>query len=134
LSSPSTCLRDAIVMQNLGLNAIRVYNLDPTANHDDCASIFNAAGIYMVLDVNSPLPGQALNAAEPWTTYDSDYLQHIFGVVEAFKDYDNVLGFFAGNEVSNVWQFLGKAYILRISMMMPLAKLILHMYELLHET
>lgn len=26
----------------LGVNAIRVYNLDPDLNHDMCASIFNA--------------------------------------------------------------------------------------------
>jgi len=26
----------------LGVNAIRVYNVDPDLNHDMCASIFNA--------------------------------------------------------------------------------------------
>lgn len=30
LSDGSTCLRDAAIMQRLGINAIRVYNLDPT--------------------------------------------------------------------------------------------------------
>jgi hypothetical protein len=37
-------LRDAALMQVLGVNAIRVYNLDPDVNHDECASIFNAVG------------------------------------------------------------------------------------------
>ena len=88
-------------MQMLGVNTIRVYNLDPDLNHDECASIFNAAGMYMLLDVNSPLPGQALNSAEPWTTYDSSYLNRTFAVVEAFMNYPNTLGFFSGNEVIN---------------------------------
>jgi hypothetical protein len=58
-------------------------------------------GIYMLLDVNSPLPGDSINRAEPWTTYDSTYLNRTFAVVEAFKSYPNTLLFFAGNEVIN---------------------------------
>ena len=93
MSNGTACLRDAIIMQNLGLNCIRVYNLDPKLNHDDCATTFNAAGIYMIIDVNSPLPNESLNAGEPWTSYSSTYLDRIFGVVDAFKAYDNLLGF-----------------------------------------
>ncbi|KAJ5371486.1 1-3-beta-glucanosyltransferase gel2 [Penicillium cataractarum] len=76
LSDGDVCLRDAALMQRLGINTIRVYNLEPTLDHNKCASIFNAAGIYMILD-------------------------QVFGVIEAFKSFDNVLGFFAGNEVIN---------------------------------
>jgi 1,3-beta-glucanosyltransferase GAS3 len=42
LSNPDRCLRDAALMQVLGINTIRVYNLSPDLNHDKCASIFNA--------------------------------------------------------------------------------------------
>lgn len=42
LSHADTCLRDAALLQILGVNTIRVYNLDPNINHDECASIFNA--------------------------------------------------------------------------------------------
>lgn len=55
----------------------------------------------MLLDVNSPLPNGSLDRTAPWTTYDLDYLTRIFSVVEAFKNYPNTLGFFAGNEVIN---------------------------------
>jgi hypothetical protein len=41
LSDASVCLRDAALMQRLGVNSIRVYNVDPDLNHDECASIFN---------------------------------------------------------------------------------------------
>lgn len=53
----------------------------------------------MFLDVNSPLGGENINALDPSTTYNSHYLNHTFAVVEAFKDYPNTAGFFAGNEV-----------------------------------
>lgn len=42
LSNKDECLRDAALMQILGVNAIRVYNIDPDVNHDECVSIFNA--------------------------------------------------------------------------------------------
>ena len=100
-SNGTACLRDATIMQSLGLNSIRVYNLDPDISHDDCASVFNAAGIYMIIDVNSPLPNESIDAAQPWNSYNSVYLKRIFSVVEAFKNYPNLLGFFGGNEVVN---------------------------------
>jgi len=101
LSDGKVCLRDAVLMQRLGVNAIRVYNLDPDLDHSACASIFNAAGIYMILDVNSPLPNQSLNRGAPWESYDSAYLQRVFAVVDGFMHFNNTLGFFSGNEVIN---------------------------------
>lgn len=55
----------------------------------------------MLLDVNSPLPNQALNRGAPWESYTSDYLSRVFQVVENFKAFPNLLGFFSGNEVIN---------------------------------
>jgi len=101
LSDGGVCLRDAALMQRLGVNAIRVYNVDPDLNHDMCASIFNAVGIYMLIDVNSPLAGESIDRSAPGTSYDSSYLNRTFAVVEAFKSYPNTLLFFAGNEVIN---------------------------------
>ncbi|CAO2654736.1 Nn.00g114690.m01.CDS01 [Neocucurbitaria sp. VM-36] len=101
LTDADVCLRDAVVMQKLGVNTIRVYNVDPTLDHSMCASIFNAAGIYLILDVNSPLSGESINRAEPWTSYHKDYLNRVFGVVENFKNFPNTLAFFAANEVMN---------------------------------
>lgn len=68
LTNGDICLRDAALMQRLGVNAIRVYNVDPSLNHDECASIFNIAGIYMMLDVNSPLPNESLNRDKPYVS------------------------------------------------------------------
>lgn len=64
-------------------------------------TLLASAGIYLVLDVNSPLENQHLNRYEPWTTYNEDYLEHVFKVIEQFSSYNNTLGFFAGNEIIN---------------------------------
>lgn len=101
MSDGDVCLRDATLMQRLGVNTIRVYNLDPDLDHSACASIFNAAGIYMILDVNSPLPNQSLNRGAPWESYSKDYLTRVFQTVSGFMNFNNTLGFFSGNEVIN---------------------------------
>lgn len=101
LSDSEVCMRDAILLQNLGVNAIRVYNLDPEVDHTDCASIFNAAGIYLIIDVNSPLPNESLNRVAPWESYNSEYIERTFKTVAAFWNFPNTLGYFSGNEVIN---------------------------------
>lgn len=53
----------------------------------------------MILDVNTPFA--AIDRNNPSSNYDSDYLTHIFQVVEAFKNYPNTMAFFAGNELIN---------------------------------
>ncbi|SCU98714.1 LAFA_0G19746g1_1 [Lachancea sp. 'fantastica'] len=101
LSNAKICARDIFLFQKLGINTIRVYSISPDLNHDECMTMMAAAGIYLILDVNSPLENQHLNRYEPWTTYNEDYLEHVFKVVEQFSHYNNTLGFFAGNEIIN---------------------------------
>jgi hypothetical protein len=115
LSDGPTCLRDAALMQRLGINAIRVYNVNPDLNHNMCASIFNTAGIYMLLDVNSPMQGDHINRQAPWTTYTAGYLNRTFAVVEAFKGFPNTLAFFAGNEVIDDFESGINAPYMRVS-------------------
>lgn len=88
-------------MQQLGINAIRVYNVDANIDHNQCVSIFNAAGIYMILDVNSGLYGQYIDRSNPSSTYNEAYLSHVFEVIETFAGYPNLLGFWAANEIIN---------------------------------
>ncbi|AOA68286.1 1,3-beta-glucanosyltransferase [Komagataella phaffii CBS 7435] len=101
LSEIEECARDILLFQELGINTIRVYSVNPDLNHDKCMSLLASAGIYLILDVNSPLPNQSINRYEPWSSYNHDYLYHIFKVVEQFSHYNNTLAFFAGNEVVN---------------------------------
>ncbi|KAK9466026.1 Glucanosyltransferase-domain-containing protein [Lipomyces arxii] len=101
LSDPDACARDVYLLQNLGVNTIRIYSIDPELDHDQCMTMLASAGIYLVLDVNTPLENQHIYNNEPWTTYTEPYLTHVFSVIEAFAGYNNTLGFFAGNEIVN---------------------------------
>ena len=40
-------------MQELGANALRVYHVDSTANHDGCMNTFADAGIYLLIDLDT---------------------------------------------------------------------------------
>lgn len=40
-------------MQQLGANAIRVYHVDASADHDGCMSAFADAGIYAMIDMDT---------------------------------------------------------------------------------
>jgi hypothetical protein len=40
-------------MKTIGANAIRVYHVDPTADHSGCMAAFAAAGIYLFVDLDT---------------------------------------------------------------------------------
>lgn len=94
-----TCRRDVALFEELGLNTIRVYSIDNTANHDECMNLMARNGIYLVLDVNTPK--YSINRADPEPSYNDVYLQNVFATVDMFSKYTNTLAFFSGNEVIN---------------------------------
>ncbi|EME47200.1 glycoside hydrolase family 72 protein [Dothistroma septosporum NZE10] len=99
LADYSTCSRDIPYFKQLGLNTIRVYTVDNSANHDQCMNALAEAGIYLALDVNTPK--YSLNRNSPAESYNPTYLQSIFATIDAFAGYSNTLLFFSGNEVIN---------------------------------
>ncbi|KAJ9489361.1 hypothetical protein VN97_g3884 [Penicillium thymicola] len=99
IADTDSCKRDIKTFKELGLNTIRVYHVDNSKNHDECMKALAEAGIYLVLDVNTPK--YSLNRADPDTSYNDVYLQYIFATVEMFAKHDNTLAFFSGNEVIN---------------------------------
>ncbi|CDK26464.1 unnamed protein product [Kuraishia capsulata CBS 1993] len=99
LADEDVCSRDVPYFKDLGINTIRVYSVDNSADHDACMKLLDDAGIYLLLDVNTP--DASISRLDPGCSYNSDYLQNVFATIDAFESYDNVLGFFAGNEVIN---------------------------------
>lgn len=53
LVNTQQCQRDAGLMHTLGANAIRVYHVDPSADHSGCMQAFSDAGIYLFVDMDS---------------------------------------------------------------------------------
>jgi hypothetical protein len=78
------------------VNAVRVYSVNPHANHDECMAMFSEAGIYVLLDVALPLNGSIDRSSPAWTTsLQNEYLT----TINQFNAYDNVLAYNIGNEV-----------------------------------
>ncbi|KAI1344811.1 glycoside hydrolase family 72 protein [Xylariaceae sp. FL0016] len=99
LADTDICKRDIANFKTLGVNTVRVYSVDNSANHDECMKELSDAGIYLVLDVNNPL--YSINRDKPGPSYNDVYLQSVFATIDAFQGYDNTLAFFSGNEVIN---------------------------------
>lgn len=99
LADAKTCERDIKYFKDLGINTIRVYSIDNTAKHDECMKQLADAGIYVIMDTN--IPDASISRADPECSYNTNYLNEVLASVKLMAKYDNLLGFFAGNEVIN---------------------------------
>ena len=97
LADSKACKRDVPLLKELGTNVIRTYAIDPKGDHKDCMKLLQDAGIYVVSDLSEP--SLSINRDSPaWNTKIFDRYK---AVIDELGQYDNVIGFFAGNEVSN---------------------------------
>ncbi|GKZ26588.1 1,3-beta-glucanosyltransferase gas1 [Aspergillus brasiliensis] len=97
LSNPTLCKRDIPILQELNTNVIRVYAIDPTKDHSTCMNLLAAAGIYVISDLSNPT--QSIDRSDP--TWETSLYTRYTDVIDELIQYNNTLGFFAGNEVSN---------------------------------
>lgn len=96
-------------MAQIGTNSIRVYHVDPAANHDGCMAAFAAQGIYVWLDLDT-FSTMIIQSAPAWTV--TQFMAFAL-VMDVFQKYDNLGGFWIGNEViTSLDGSLSKCYIL----------------------
>ncbi|KAK5657320.1 hypothetical protein OQA88_3384 [Cercophora sp. LCS_1] len=99
LADTTVCQRDVEQFKKLGINTVRVYITDNSANHDTCMNALADAGIYVIIDANNPK--YSINREDPKPSYNAVYLQSVFATIDEFAKYDNTLAFLSGNEVVN---------------------------------
>ncbi|KAL9121540.1 MAG: hypothetical protein Q9187_001900 [Circinaria calcarea] len=97
LTDVAGCTRDIPLLQQIRTNTIRVYAIDPTKDHEPCMRMLQDAGIYVVADLSAP--NISINRDTP--SWNVDLYSRYTSVIDVLAPYNNVLGFFAGNEVSN---------------------------------
>lgn len=88
------CNRDVGLMKELGANTLRVYHVDAQADHDGCMKTFADAGIYLLVDLDT-FSTYILPEDLYW---NNTQYERYAEVMDAFHDYDNLLGVFIGNE------------------------------------
>lgn len=84
-------------MKAIGINTIRVYTTEPTGDHDGCMQAFASQGIYVWVDLASPL--YSINRADP--SYTMELFDQFSSVIDTFSKYNNTLSFTAANELIN---------------------------------
>jgi len=96
LADGDACARDLPFLKQLNVNAIRVYSVNASLNHDSCMSALSGAGIYTIIDLSLPLNGSIDRSSPSWAANLQDsYIE----TINVFKKYDNVLAYNVGNEV-----------------------------------
>ncbi|KAE8445766.1 hypothetical protein EG329_012824 [Mollisiaceae sp. DMI_Dod_QoI] len=97
LINTNQCQLDAKSMQEIGTNSIRVYHVDPYGDHDGCMAAFSDAGIYVWLDLDTF--NTTVVQTDPQWTQEQFFAFAL--VMDVFQGYDNLGGFWIGNEVIN---------------------------------
>uniref|UniRef100_K3WW89 1,3-beta-glucanosyltransferase n=1 Tax=Globisporangium ultimum (strain ATCC 200006 / CBS 805.95 / DAOM BR144) TaxID=431595 RepID=K3WW89_GLOUD len=86
------------VMQDLGVNTIRLYSVDPSKSHDKFMCACSEAGIYVLVGMAAPCENCAIQDLLPPKCYPDEMFSRVQMVYNAFAVYDNTLGFSVGNE------------------------------------
>lgn len=95
-------MRDVPYLQELGVNTVRLYNIDPRKSHEKFMNKMNENGIYVLVPLTTMEGSGVLDAGIPSPgCYTSSLLISAKKIVNQFAKYDNTLAFVAANEVGN---------------------------------
>ncbi|KAI4174105.1 MAG: hypothetical protein LQ343_002551 [Gyalolechia ehrenbergii] len=87
LSVPAQCALDAPLMITLGVNTIRVYQVDYNRTHDQCMNTFSDAGIYVMIGLYS---NEAF-ISDTTPDWDMNMFNQFTRTLDTFANYDNLL-------------------------------------------
>jgi len=85
------------LLNALSTNTIRVYAIDTTKDHTQCMQLLAQNNIYLIADLSAP--NISINRDAP--QWNMELYNRYTSVVDTLANFTNVIGFFAGNEVSN---------------------------------
>jgi hypothetical protein len=87
-------MRDILFLSQLTTNVIRISYIDPTQDHTACMTALQNAGIYVFVDLPTNF---TINSTNP--TWNLDIYNSWTQRIDAIAGHNNVLGFFAGNNI-----------------------------------
>jgi 1,3-beta-glucanosyltransferase GAS5 len=92
--------RDVAYFAELGVNAVRVYGVDPGGNHEPFLCALAQAGIYLMLDLTASCDNCFLIRDVAPNCYPTALKERGQYVISTFGKYSNVMAFSAGNEIN----------------------------------
>lgn len=96
--------RDIPYLEKLGVNAIRLYAVDPDQTHDSFMCALDTAGIYVIVSMAHDCPTCAVTRDEAFPDgkcYPPELKNQGQRVIREFAKFPNTLAFSAGNEVNH---------------------------------
>ena len=91
---------DIASLQQLGVNTIRIYAVDPSKNHDNFMCALQEAGIYIIVGLLADCEDCGIGPNEAPSCYPNSLKQRGQWIINEFSKYSNMLLFCAGNEVT----------------------------------
>lgn len=97
--------KDIPLLQALGINSVRLYNVDPSKNHDKFMAALESAGIYAVVSSTVTVGPGVLDASKAAVStpgagcYTTGLLYSAKLIVRQFAKYNNTLAFVVANEI-----------------------------------
>ncbi|CAB9516322.1 3-beta-glucanosyltransferase [Seminavis robusta] len=91
---------DIAQLQQLGVNTIRIYAVDPSQNHDAFMCALQSVGIHVIVGLLADCDGCAIGPNEAPSCYPASLKARGQWIINEFSKYANTLAFSAGNEVT----------------------------------
>jgi 1,3-beta-glucanosyltransferase GAS5 len=92
--------RDIAYFQQLNVNLVSVYAVDPGKDHSGFMCALQAAGIYVIVGLAADCENCAITKVSAPSCYPAELKTRGQFIISEFARYDNVIGFSAGNEAS----------------------------------